>query len=85
MKKIVLLALAVALIAGFTTTAAAYDWRLTCYADSTMDGHAGFLMDSDEPGWTHETYSYSRKMGTFGSMPSGMKSRENVITYLRAA
>lgn len=55
MKKMLMLALVVLTLAGLTTTASAYDWRLHCYADSTMDGHSGYLLDSIEPGWVHET------------------------------
>lgn len=55
MKKLLNLTLAAVILAGFASPASAYDWRLHCYADSTMDGHSGFLLNSDEPGWVQET------------------------------
>ena len=47
--------LALILIAGFATSASAFDWRLECYADSTLAGQPGFLLASDDPSWATET------------------------------
>lgn len=74
MKKLSLLALTMLLMAAFATTASAYDWRLSCYADSTLAGQSGFLLESEEPGYGTETLFVFEEAGhirVFAVRPEG--------------